>query len=131
MEPWKLVLYPHTLLACTALLGMSYVHLWRLLLELLSKVGSAYLHPVLHTKVSLLPLRNALESHCIHLPCIWTISVTVNVDVYLNSFLDGLQVLDRLDFNDSTVQHVMLASIPPQDTSAVPAEVVQFCSTDF
>jgi len=38
MEPGKLVLYPQILLACTALLGMSYVHLWRLLLELLSKV---------------------------------------------------------------------------------------------
>ena len=38
MEPGKLVLYPHLLLACTALLGMTYVHLWRLLLDLLSKV---------------------------------------------------------------------------------------------
>ncbi|DBA89055.1 TPA: hypothetical protein ACH3X2_000264 [Trebouxia sp. C0005] len=66
MEPGKLVLYPQILLACTALLGMSFVHLWRLLLELLSKV------------------------------------------------------LDKLDLNDGTVQHVVLASIPPQEI--VPAE---------
>ena len=38
MEAGKLVLYPQILLACTALLGMSYVHLWSLLLCLLSKV---------------------------------------------------------------------------------------------
>ena len=38
MEAGKLVLYPQILLACTALLGMSYVHLWSLLLRLLSKV---------------------------------------------------------------------------------------------
>ncbi|KAL3146697.1 hypothetical protein ABBQ32_000921 [Trebouxia sp. C0010 RCD-2024] len=60
MEASKLVLYPQILLACTALLGMSYVHLWSLLLHLLSKV------------------------------------------------------LDKLDFNNSTIQHVVLASIPPQ-----------------
>lgn len=40
MEAGKLVLYPQILLACTALLGMSYVHLWSLLLHLLSKVRS-------------------------------------------------------------------------------------------
>lgn len=38
VEPGKLVLYPHILLACIALLGVSYVHLWELLLDLLSKV---------------------------------------------------------------------------------------------
>ena len=38
MEPGKLVLYPQILLACIALLGISYVHLWSLLLQLLSKV---------------------------------------------------------------------------------------------
>lgn len=39
MEPGKLVLYPQILLACTALLGISFVHLWRLLLDLFSKVS--------------------------------------------------------------------------------------------
>lgn len=43
MEPGKLVLYPQILLACTALLGTSYVHLWSLLLQLLSKVRSSEL----------------------------------------------------------------------------------------
>jgi hypothetical protein len=33
----------------------------------------------------------------------------------------ALQVLDKLDLNDGTVQHVVLASIPPQEI--VPAEV--------
>lgn len=35
--------------------------------------------------------------------------------------MTALQVLDRLDLNDGTVQHVVLASIPPQEI--VPAEV--------
>lgn len=39
VEPGKLILYPHILLACIALLGVSYVHLWELLLDLLSKVS--------------------------------------------------------------------------------------------
>lgn len=39
VEPGKLVLYPHILLACISLLGVSYVHLWELLLNLLSKVS--------------------------------------------------------------------------------------------
>ena len=39
MDAGKLVLYPHILLACVALLGMSYVHLWILVLDLLSKVS--------------------------------------------------------------------------------------------
>lgn len=38
VEAGKLVLYPQILLACIALLGVSYVHLWELLLDLLSKV---------------------------------------------------------------------------------------------
>lgn len=43
VEAGKLVLYPHILLACIALLGVSYVHLWELLLDLLSKVSPACL----------------------------------------------------------------------------------------
>lgn len=39
MEAGKVVLYPHLLLACTALLGMTYVHLWQRLLDLLSQVS--------------------------------------------------------------------------------------------
>ena len=39
MEACKVVLYPHLLLACTALLGMTYVHLWRCLLDLLTQVS--------------------------------------------------------------------------------------------
>ena len=35
-----------------------------------------------------------------------------------------LQVLDRLDFNDGTVQHVVLASIPPQEIPSLPTEVL-------
>lgn len=35
--------------------------------------------------------------------------------------MSALQVLDKLDLNDGTVQHVVLASIPPQEI--VPAEV--------
>lgn len=34
-----------------------------------------------------------------------------------------LQVLEKLDFNDSTVQHVVLASIPPQQPAASMPEV--------
>ena len=39
LDEGRLVLYPQILLACFALLGTSYVHLWGLLLDLLSKVG--------------------------------------------------------------------------------------------
>eukprot|EP00891_Asterochloris_glomerata_P001080 jgi/Astpho2/1080/fgenesh1_pg.00017_%23_19_t len=38
LDEGRLVLYPQILLACFALLGTSYVHLWGLLLDLLSKV---------------------------------------------------------------------------------------------
>ena len=38
-----------------------------------------------------------------------------------------MQVLEKLDFNDSTVQHVVLASIPPQDPPAYPAQVCAPC----
>ncbi len=49
----------------------------------------------------------------------------------------ALQVLDKLDLNDGTVQHVVLASIPPQEV--VPAEVrgsrqclhVPFCLSTY
>ena len=44
VEAGKLVLYPQILLACIALLGVSYVHLWELLLDLLSKVLAAAIH---------------------------------------------------------------------------------------
>lgn len=73
MERGKLLLWPHLLLACVALLPMTWLHLWMLVLDLLSKV------------------------------------------------------LDRLDFNDGTVQHVVLASIPSQDsaTQAEPASPLQ------
>lgn len=39
----------------------------------------------------------------------------------LKAQVAALQVLDKLDLNDGTVQHVVLASIPPQEI--VPAEV--------
>ena len=39
LDEGRLVLYPQILLACFALLGTSHVHLWGLLLDLLSKVG--------------------------------------------------------------------------------------------
>ena len=36
LDEGRLVLYPQILLACFALLGTSYVHLWGLLLDLLA-----------------------------------------------------------------------------------------------
>ena len=42
LDEGRLVLYPQILLACFALLGTSYVHLWGLLLDLLSKVGQPH-----------------------------------------------------------------------------------------
>ena len=40
-----------------------------------------------------------------------------------------LQVLEKLDFNDNTVQHVVLASIPPQQPAAATPEVNCSCVT--
>ena len=45
LDEGRLVLYPQILLACFALLGTSYVHLWGLLLDLLSKVGRPRYQP--------------------------------------------------------------------------------------
>ena len=45
LDEGRLVLYPQILLACFALLGTSYVHLWGLLLDLLSKVGQPRYQP--------------------------------------------------------------------------------------
>ena len=66
MDPGKLLLYPQILLACFALLLTSYVHVFALSLELLSKV------------------------------------------------------LERVDLNDTTLQHVLLASTPLLPDAAMP-----------
>ena len=41
----------------------------------------------------------------------------------MTALLMPVQVLDKMDFNDSIVQHVVLASIPAQESSAAPTEV--------
>ena len=167
MESGKLVLYPHILLACTALLGMSYVQLWRLLLELFSKVSASIClvtsrhGKVVHPPFVLIwvksspysgcePLKltacNVLvqskmlfcANYCTHSAATCIIALTQRlrwlvrmckaydkgVDWDMKYTDPGMQVLDKLDFNDGVVQHVVLASIPPQEVHAAASEVL-------
>ena len=56
---------------------------------------------------------------------LWHPSYTVDHHPMLEVMpeVTAMQVLEKLDFNDSTVQHVVLASIPPQQPAASMPEV--------
>ena len=65
MERGKLLLWPHLLLACVALLPMTWLHLWMLVLDLLSKVRPSLQtkYPIPHLACS--GIMHSVASHCL------------------------------------------------------------------
>lgn len=125
MDSATLALFPQLFVACLGALNTTYVHLFRLLMDLLIEASllKAYRRTVC------ICLTDSMREE--RPTCIWKSHILAS---FIPRYVEEveaviLQMLKRLDFNDTTVQMVMLACTPAPHDPPQQQVVIFSCPT--